>query len=221
MKRIVGYFKTSFVFILTIITVFIMVFTICSVLTFDKTERDVFGYYFFIVESDSMAATDFDAGDVVVVKKTDVKSLKEDDIISFISIDEESFGQVITHKIREIATDLNDNPIFLTYGTTTGVTDTSVVIAKNVIGKYEFSIPYAGYFFKYLKTPIGYITCIFVPFLLLILIQVKKCMELFGRYKRQVKLENKSYAEESRILKEEIELLRKQLSEIKNYEKEN
>ena len=81
MKRIVGYIKTSFVFILTIITVFIMVFTICSVLTFDKTERDVFGYYFFIVESDSMAATDFAAGDVVVVKKTDVKSLKEDDII--------------------------------------------------------------------------------------------------------------------------------------------
>ena len=45
-----------------------MIFTIVSVSTFDRTDRKLFGYKAFIVLTDSMSKTDFDAGDLVLVK---------------------------------------------------------------------------------------------------------------------------------------------------------
>ena len=36
--------------------------------TFDRSDRNLFGYKAFIVLSDSMKATDFDAGDLVLAK---------------------------------------------------------------------------------------------------------------------------------------------------------
>ena len=69
---------------LKIFTIAVMIFTVFSVFTFDQTERSVLGHKFLIVQSDSMAATDFAAGDVVVIKETDVESVNKGDIISFI-----------------------------------------------------------------------------------------------------------------------------------------
>lgn len=45
-----------------------MIFTIISVSTFDRADRNLFGYKAFIVLSDSMKKTDFDAGDLVLGK---------------------------------------------------------------------------------------------------------------------------------------------------------
>lgn len=221
MKKSIDIIKNAFVILLTVFTVLVMVFTLFSVFTFDQTERNVLGYKFFIVESDSMAATDFAAGDVAVIKETDVETIKKGDIISFVSQDSENYGHIITHKVKEIIKDADGKPAFITYGTTTGATDPSVVTSKNVVGEYKFSIPKAGHMFKFLKTPSGYIFCILIPFLILILLQAKKCVELFSNYKREVAAEKKAHKEENIALKEEVAALKQQLSEIKNKEKEN
>ena len=132
-----------------------------------------------------MSATDFSAGDLVLSKEVDPATLQAGDIISFQSTDPDNYGEVVTHKIRELTTDENGNPGFITYGTTTGENDESIVTYDFVLGKYQFRLPGVGKFFQFLKTTPGYIVCIFLPFLLLILVQGINSIRLFRRYKQE------------------------------------
>lgn len=185
MKKAINIIKTTIVWLVVALAVFMMIFTVISVTTFNRNDRDLFGYKAYIVNSDSMAATDFDAGDLIFVKEVDASTLKEGDIITYISQNSESFGEVITHKIRSLTTDAQGNPGFVTYGTTTDVDDTTIVTYPYVMGKYVSHLNGVGTFFNFLKTPQGYIVCIFVPFMLLILYQGINCIRLFRRYKQE------------------------------------
>ena len=185
MKKAGGIIKSIITWVIVAIAVFMMAFTIISVTFFNQTERRFFGYRAFIVLSDSMSATDFKAGDLVIVKEVDPATLREGDIISFQSTNQESYGQVVTHKIRELTTDSTGEPGFVTYGTTTNTDDESVVTYNFVLGKYQTKIPGAGQFFQFLKTTPGYIICIFLPFFILILIQGINSIRLFKKYKQE------------------------------------
>ena len=203
MKKVLQITKTMLVWLVVAFAVGMMVFTLISVSTFDKTDRNIFGFKFFIVTSDSMAATDFDAGDIAISKNVDPTTLKEGDIITFLSQDANSFGEVITHKIRRLTTDENGRSGFVTYGTTTDTDDESVVTHEYVVGQYVGRIPKVGSFFQFLKTPPGYIICILVPFLLLILSQGLNCVHLFRQYKKEQMDEMK--AERAKIEEERAE----------------
>ena len=121
-----------------------MIFTIISVTTFNRNDRHLFGYRAYVVTSDSMSKTDFDAGDLILVKEVDPATLKEGDIITYMSQNPESFGETITHKVRSLTTDANGNPGFITYGTTTDTDDATIVTYPYVLGRYEKEIRY-GY----------------------------------------------------------------------------
>ena len=163
-----------------------MIFTVVSVTTFNRNDRSLFGYKMYIVNTDSMAATDFSAGDLIFTKQvSDFSSLKEGDIITFVSQNSESFGETITHKIRGITVDIQGNPGFITYGTTTGTNDETVVTYPFILGKYQTALPKVGTFFQFLKTPQGYIVCILIPFLLLIIYQGLNCVKIFKLYKAE------------------------------------
>ena len=54
-----------------------------------------------------------------------------------------------------------------------------------MLGKYQTKLPGVGRFFQFLKTTPGYIVCIFLPFLLLILVQGINSIRLFKRYKKE------------------------------------
>ena len=185
MKKALNIISTVLVWALVVATVGMMIFTLISVNTFDQANRSIFGYKFFIVRSDSMSKTDFDAGDIVFVKNVDPATLQAGDIIAFTSQNSHNFGETVTHKIREITTDANGDPAFITYVTTTDTNDEAAVTYPYVLGKYTGKIPNVGTFFQFLKTTPGYILCIFVPFLLLILYQGFQCIQLFRRYKKE------------------------------------
>ena len=185
MKKVINTVKNIVVWLVVIVAVCMMVFTIVSVTTFNRNDRHLFGYRAYVVTSDSMSKTDFDAGDLILVKNVDPTTLKEGDIITYMSQNPESFGETITHKIRSITKDANGNPGFITYGTTTDTDDATIVTYPYVLGKYEKAIPNVGTFFTFLKTTQGYFVCIFIPFMLLILYQGLNCIRLFRRYKRE------------------------------------
>ena len=200
MKKALNIIKTTFVWLVVALAVFMMIFTIISVTTFNRNDRDIFGYKAYIVNSDSMAATDFSAGDLIFVKEVDPNTLQEGDIITFVSQNSESFGETVTHKIRKLTRDANGNPGFITYGTTTDVNDATVVTFPYILGQYQSHLPHVGTFFQFLKTPQGYIVCIFIPFMLLILYQGVNCVQLFRQYKgEQIEEMN---AEKARIEEE-------------------
>lgn len=218
MKKIVNGIKNLLVIAITLIAVFMMVFTVVSVTMFDRNDRNLFGYRAYIVASDSMSATDFDAGDLIIVKEVDPSTLVEGDIISYISQSSESFGETITHKIRRLTTDIHGEKGFVTYGTTTNSDDPVIVTYPYVLGRYEMNIPKLGLFFSFLKTPQGYFTCIFAPFMLLILYQGWTSVRLFMRYKKeqkeeldQEKAKLQAERDEAAKMMEEIKALREQL----------
>ena len=219
MKKVFNIIKTTIVWLIVLLAVSMMIFTVISVTTFNRNDRDLFGYKMYIVNSDSMAATDFNAGSLIFVKEVDPSTLKEGDIITFMSQNSQSFGETVTHKIRKLTTDSEGNPGFITYGTTTDTDDETIVTYPYVLGKYEKYIPTLGTFFNFLKTTPGYFVCIFTPFMLIILYEGIKFFNLFRRYKQEQmeemkkekekieaeKAENAKMLEELRTLKAQLE----------------
>ena len=215
MKKTLQVTKNVLVWLVVAVAVGMMIFTLISVSTFDKTDRNIFGFKFFIVTSDSMSATDFDAGDIAISKNVDPKTLKEGDIITFLSQDPDNFGEVITHKIRRLTTDANGRPGFVTYGTTTDTDDRTVVTHEYVVGQYVGRIPKVGSFFMFLKTTPGYILCILLPFLLLILSQGLNCIRLFRQYKKEQMDEMKAEREKIEQERAESQRMMAELLELK------
>jgi predicted Holliday junction resolvase-like endonuclease len=75
-----------------------------------------------------------------------------------------------------------------------------------------------GTFFNFLKTPQGYILCIFLPFMLLIVYQGVNCVRLFRWYKgeqMEQMAEERARLEEERLanakMLEELQALKAQL----------
>lgn len=183
--------------LLFIFTAFILVFTIVSVTVVDKNERNIFGYRFYIVQTDSMSKSDknahmdvhFNAGDIILVRGVDDSTeLKAGDIISFISFNKESYGETVTHMIREVKTNSEGRVLgYVTYGTNTDTNDETLVEREYVLGVYVGQLAGVGKFFAFLKSTPGYIWCILVPFLILIFFNGIDVLRLFKRYKKEQK----------------------------------
>ena len=77
MKKALSILKTTLVWLVVIAAVSMMIFTVISVTTFNRNDRDLFGFKMYIVNSDSMSKTDFNAGDLILVKEVDPSTLKE------------------------------------------------------------------------------------------------------------------------------------------------
>lgn len=176
-------------------TVFMMIFTIISVTTLDRNDRSFLGTKLYIVQTDSMSPSEnnkdmkvhFKAGDIIIVRNAkDRAALQPGDIISFMSTNSSSYGETVTHMIREVQKDENGKVLgYVTFGTNTGVDDEALVEPEYVLGVYWGKLPGAGNFFAFVRTTPGYIICILVPLLLLILYNVINIIRLFMRYRRE------------------------------------
>ncbi len=191
----------------------------------EQNGKEVFGSKMLIVSSDSMSKSPlseneeiyFETGDVIIIKtNVDVSSLKEGDVITFVSYDKDSYGKTITHKIREIKYSVNGNLLgFVTYGINTGVNDKTLVQPDSIIGVYSRKIPNLGNIFAFLKTPRGYFMSILTPCVLLIIFFSMKVGKAVGQKKVLVE-----YDEELDTLKKRVDELEKQIQEKQNEDTE-
>lgn len=176
-------------------TVFMMIFTIVTVTTVNKNDRSIFGVKFYIVQTDSMSLSEnnkdmdvhFNAGDIVIIKNVDdPRALQAGDVIAFMSTNSVSYGETVTHMIREVKKTEDGKVLgYVTYGTNTGVDDEALVEPEYVLGAYSGKLPGVGNFFAFVKSTPGYIVCILVPFLLLVLYNGVNVIRLFRKYKRE------------------------------------
>lgn len=181
--------------LLVAFTVFMMIFTIVTITTVDKNDRSIFGAKFYIVQTDSMSLSEknkhmdvhFNAGDIVIIKNVDdPTALHEGDVIAFMSTNNVSYGETVTHMIREVKrNDKGRVTGYVTFGTNTGTDDEALVEPSYVLGEYSGKLPGVGNFFAFVKSTPGYIICILVPFLLLILYNGMNVIRLFRRYKKE------------------------------------
>lgn len=182
---------------LVAVTVFMMIFTVVTVTTVDKNERSIFGYRFYIVRTDSMSLSEnnadmdvhFNAGDIVVIRELseeEKRSLQSGQIIAFMSTNQDSYGETVTHMIREPKRNSEGKLLgYVTYGTNTGTNDEALVEPGYVLGTYSGKMPTVGRFFAFVKSTPGYIICILVPFLLLILYNGVNVIQLFRKYRKE------------------------------------
>lgn len=194
-KKVIGILGKILLWALVAFTVFIMIFTIITVTTVDKNDRSLFGIKFYIVQTDSMSLSEnnadmdvhFNAGDIVLIGGVeDPKALEPGDIIAFLSTNSVSYGETVTHMIREVKkTDDGRVLGYVTYGTNTGTNDEALVEPEYVLGEYVGKLPGVGNFFAFVKSTPGYIVCILVPFVLLILYNGINVIRLFRRYKKE------------------------------------
>ena len=194
-KKIMNIALRIITWLVVAFTVFMMIFTVVTVTTVDRNDRSIFGVKFYIVQTDSMSLSEnnkdmdvhFNAGDIVIIKKVkDARALQEGEIIAFMSTNSESYGETVTHMIREIKkTDDGKVLGYVTYGTNTGTNDEALVEPEYVLGAYSGKLAALGKFFAFVKSTPGYIVCILVPFLLLILYNVVNVIRLFRKYKRE------------------------------------
>ena len=217
-RKVVNVASLILKILIMVFTIVVLVFTVLSVTTFDRMDRKIFGYRMLVVLSDSMSATDFDAGDLIFVRDVDPATLQEGDVITFQSTDKKSYGEIITHKIRRLTTDDKGNPGFVTYGTSRDNDDDAIVTYQFVYGKYVGKISKVGVFLEFLQRPIGYVVCILLPFCLLMGWQAFNLVMLFKRHKQQQQEEleaerSKHEADraEAEKMKEELMALRAQL----------
>ncbi len=180
-----------FMWLSLFLAVLLVVATIFATYSDKQNGKEIFGVKMFIVKSDSMSISSksvnekihFNAGDVVLIKQVnDVYSFKAGDVISFISLNKDSYGQTVTHKIREVKYSTAGELIgYVTYGIHTGVNDQTLVQPENVVGVYVGKIPTIGYIFSFLKTPSGYFMSILIPCMLLIIFFSIKVGRVIGK----------------------------------------
>lgn len=181
--------------LLVAFAVFMMVFTVVTVTTVDRNDRSIFGMRFYIVQTDSMSPSEnnkdmdvhFSAGDIILIKTVkDPTKLAPGDIIAFLSTNDVSYGETVTHMIREAKRDEMGRLLgYVTFGTNTGADDEALVEPEYVLGEYAGKLPALGNFFAFIRSTPGYILCILIPFLLLILYNGINVIRLFRKYKRE------------------------------------
>lgn len=194
-KKIMNIALKIVTWLLVAFTVFMMIFTIVTVSTVDRNDRNIFGIRFYIVQTDSMSPSEnnkdmdihFNAGDIILIKNVkDRNKLQAGDVIAFLSTNEVSYGETVTHMIREVKRDEEGRLLgYVTFGTNTGTNDEALVEPSYVLGEYAGKLPGVGNFFAFVKSTQGYIICILVPFLLLIIYNGVNVIRLFRQYKKE------------------------------------
>ena len=148
------YMKKAFkVFKYILLCVLVFLASICiSVFIQTKVNPDkipsIFGYKPFIVLSGSMESELY-KGDLAIVKKVDVNTLKENDVIAF----RDEKNHVVTHRIVNVI-DNNGKTEFITKGDNNNTNDLGTVKLDDIEGKYSFKISKLGNVLLTLQKPL-------------------------------------------------------------------
>ena len=232
LKRVFNIALKAVTWLLVAFAVLMMVFTVFTVTTVDRNDRNIFGMRFYIVQTDSMSPSEknkdmdvhFSAGDIILIQNVDDPTkLAPGDIIAFLSTNDVSYGETVTHMIREVKRDASGKLLgYVTFGTNTGTDDEALVEPAYVLGKYTGKLPGVGNFFAFVKSTPGYIICILIPFLLLILYNGINVIRLFRKYRReQTEMLEAERAEIAEERKQNEEMLRELMALKAQLEQQN
>lgn len=165
----------------------------------------VFGVSPVIVLSGSMSP-EFEAGDMIIIQKTDPYTLKVNDVICY--LEEES---AVTHRIMEVQQQ-DGKPLYITKGDANNTEDTTPVTPDQIRGRYA-GVKFAGVgnFAVFLQSTPGMLIFIGGPVLLFILWDViRRAIS-----SRQTKKERQKLKDESADKQQELEEMEKELQRLR------
>ena len=162
-------------------------FAFTTLATRDTTNvASLAGFSPMIVKSDSMAPT-FYAGDLIIVKKCDPKTLKEGDIVTFHTIIENEYA-LNTHRI-ETLNEENGVRSYVTKGDNNAIADKHVIADGDIVGQYVGKLSGFGKVMEFLSGSTGFLLVIVLPLLLFFIYQVYNLIMVAINLKKAVAIE--------------------------------
>lgn len=160
----------------------------------------VFGVSPVIVMSGSMYP-EFNAGDIIFLQKTDPYTVEEGDVVCYYADNDKNTA--ITHRVVDVQTQENGDPVFVTRGDANNVEDRVGVTPEMIQGKYTgFYIAGLGNVAVFLQSPLGMVLCIVCPLALIL---------IWDGVRRAVS--SKKRAKSTRGMEQELERLRAQVAQ--------
>ena len=117
---------------------------------------------------------------VINVKANTPSDIKVGDVVTFISTSVLTPGTTITHRVIGITRDENGAVCYQTKGDWNKVPDQACAKFHNIIGKVVFTIPQLGRVQLFLAKQGGWIICILIPALIIIVRDVLRITKLVG-----------------------------------------
>lgn len=131
---------------------------------------NILGYKSMVVLTGSMAPK-INPGDIIIDKSIKAKNIKVGDVITY-KFDNET---LITHRVIEVI-NKEGSQAYRTKGDANNVDDGKLVTDEQLVGKYSFRIPYAGYVSNFTRTKYGFMLLILLPIMILIYEQFKNVL---------------------------------------------
>lgn len=185
--------------ILIIVAIFLMFFIISNHLSRRNGSKPILSL--FTIVSPSMEPN-IKVYDVIVdIRIKNENELKVGDIITFYSDVIDTGGYTITHRIYDIYEE-NGRKFYITKGDNNTDPDDGVITFENIVGKVEYIIPSLGKIQFLISTNTGWIVVILIPALGIILMDIKKILQVF-KIKNQI--EEMTKYKEVNIIREKEE----------------
>jgi signal peptidase len=156
--------------------------------------------HFLIVLSGSMAP-EVNPGDIVISTYINPEEIKINDVITFSYPGNPE--NCITHRVINITTE-NGSIGFQTKGDANEDPDQRIAPSSELIGKVVLVIPYLGYLPHFAKSPLGFITLIFIPGVLIIvgeiwkIARIKKKKTEKNKVRRRIRFTTKRKSKEEK-----------------------
>jgi len=122
------------------------------------------GFHVLVVQSGSMSPA-FPVGSAVILRQVDPSNISVGDVITYRSPKDP--GKTISHRVIKVVPN-DGSPMFRTKGDASEEADNYAVPAKYILGRIYFGIPFLGYLWAYLRTPLGFVTMVILPGALII-----------------------------------------------------
>lgn len=192
--------------IVTVIAILLLAFVLYTMVCSARGKAvKIFGKSLLTVVTGSMEPS-IHTGDLIIVESVDTDQLKEGDIISFYSEQQDIKGMLVTHRITEVTDDG-----FITKGDANPVEDSLKVRAENIVGRYTGKARFFIWLYSF-ASPQKLLTL-----LVIIPISAGAVYEVvtLGKLARKVAEEERVSAEElhEQLMRDAIEKEKKRLEE--------
>lgn len=197
------------------ILVLLMAGTVAYVMIMNSRGKAVsfFGKSILTVVTGSMEPSVHE-GDYIIIEKTDSKELKVNDIITYVSRQEDIKGMYVTHRIIGIDPDGS----FLTKGDANKAADRLPVYPEDILGKYTGRSRFFEFVGSFANVRKLVLLLVIIPLALVSLYEVKTLAKVFIESRVEEKLSEQQSKEQ--LIREEIEKEKQRLREQGSIESE-
>ena len=136
--------------------------------------------------------------DVIITKKVkDYSTIKEGDIITFVSSSSLGEGLTVTHRVKNVIK-TDDDIKFRTQGDNNPIPDSALASSKNVLGKVLFKLPWVGHIQFFLQSKVGWLFILLIPAMGVVLYDIYKVLRL-SSIKQKVSESTKDLPEDEKL----------------------